>query len=350
MWEVGEEHPATEIYNDFGDGCTLGFFDPVMNDIYAVTAADPALFVAAEVESQELDGGLGRRVAVASDGAYRVLGAYDLDTDEACDIQQVNGEPLCLSPRMAYGYDHSSSPTCDVQDVAYAVSDPSCGDVRGIIQYVPTADPCLPTEQQLFELGTELDMAEVYRGTPGACAMVGDSGRRYFALGDPLAADAFPLLEPSERGAGRLRLISPTTPGGTPISPTTEQWHDTELDTQCTLWETTSGTRCVPFAETQQEDDTGVYADDACTERLLIKFTTGCNASPLPYIAPHPPLDMCGIPMFERLYELGPDHTGPVYTLNGSICFETTITDVTLYTRGPEVPLETFALVEEKGL
>jgi hypothetical protein len=350
VWEVQAPLTIVEAYSLDDGRCVPITYYPDEQDAFAAEPADLGLFVEAELSSEELDGGLGRRVALASDGAYHVLGGYDAVTDASCNVSDVNGTPRCLG-FVAEAFGYSTSPTCDVEDVAYTDVEPACGELSAVLQYTADADLCVDDyHHEFFELGAALEPAEIYEGSPTECAPVAAEPGRFFALGDPLSEDTFPHLGVAELGTGRLRKHALSTPGGVALSTDWHLWHrwrDTEREEDCVPQLTATGTRCLP---SRSESTGGWYADAACTEILLPIETPICDLPPYVRLTSATPAP-CSIHRTEHVHELGPEHIGPTYVRvggRGGPCTEVTLTDTAVYSMGAEIPLDAFALIEQR--
>src|SRR5690606_28045412 len=172
-YSVGEAVALTAVYvPDENGGCVLDAgFDPA-SEVYQLVQADPARFAEATVSSREADGGLGQRVATTADGAFKVIGSYNIARDERCTGNASGDDILCLRNHIPYGTGHSGAPSCDAADVASTPTDAACGEPQAVIKITQGEDACDPPTRTVHAVGDELDPGDVYSDETGTCEAV----------------------------------------------------------------------------------------------------------------------------------------------------------------------------------
>lgn len=351
-YTVGAVATLAEVYIDNGSGCVADTtFDDQTMTVHGLAAADQGVFAPATVSSVAIDNGLGRRVAASSDGAYRVLGAYNVARDEACSARAAGDATVCLSSHLATGLNHSTSASCATDDVAFASTDASCGEPQAVVKYsYPGDDLCQAPAITIHAVGDALDAADVYSDASGSCTAVGDSGMRYFEIGGQAAPGVLPELVWAEAGSGRLTLQRVASPDGALLG-TAGTFYDTERDESCSASATGNGTRCLPPMMMVTDAGTGYFADDQCTEQVILHTPGTCSTAPPTYLGVlSAPVDSCAASSVDAVYGVGAEHAGPVYQLVGDACMEGTFEGADFFALGTAVSLDTFAPLEESTL
>lgn len=349
-YTVGDTATLTEVYKSDGSGCVAdATFDDTTMTVHALTAADPSTFAAATITSVEVDDGLGQRVATAEDGAYRVLGAYNVARDEACRANTAGAGMVCLSENLAYGFNHSTSATCATQDVAYTETDASCGEPQAVLKRTyPNDDLCEVPNVTVHAVGDALDAGAVYSDASGTCVAANEPGSRFFEIGGEAADGVLPKLTLAEAGAGRLTIQHVSTAAGTLVATQNGTWQDTQREEACSSYATTDGTRCLPAMSLVLDTGTGYYADDQCSVQVLLAASTACASAPPAYVGVlATPVDSCASGALDAIYSLGAEHTGAVYQGDSTSCVQGTFENVAFYEIGAQITLDAFAPLEE---
>lgn len=346
---VGDVATLTEIYRQDGSGCVAdATFDDATMSVHELAAADAASFALATVSDVAIDGGLGQHVAMTEDGAYRVLGAFNVAREQACSAQPAGEGMVCLSSNLAYGLHHSSSATCDVQDVAYATTDASCGEPQAVVKYT-YADLCEAPTITVHAIGDAID-GDVYSDAGGTCAAADEPGSRFFEIGGEAADGVLPKLTFADAGTGRLTTQRVTSEEGKPIA-AVGTWHDTQRDEACSVYATADGARCLPAMSLVLDTGTGYFADDQCSVELVLAGASACASAPPAYVGVlAAPVESCATGAVDAIYSLGAEHTGPVYQGDSTSCVAGTFENVTFYEIGAQITLDAFAPLEEATL
>jgi hypothetical protein len=167
-----------------------------------------------------------------------------------------------------------------------------------------------PFTHDLFAVGAELDVSEVYIETDGGCALLADVSPdaglswRFYALGAPLPDDTFITIPARRGGTGRVQtegigsstawVLSPSFGYDTAIP-------DTSGTCECDLRSAADGTtRCVPGCF----DEAKYFENPGCTKPLA----SGAHDA-LPYV-------YLQAPAGQTFHEATTAYSGPVFELD----------------------------------
>lgn len=347
----GAATTATEIYfMDAAGNCVLDTsYDETNDSVYEVSAADNSQFAEATLEQIEADGGLGQLVAKTEDGAFQVLGAYNVAREENCSARTVGDSMLCLSSNVAQTASYTASDTCDEAAlVGFATTSDACGEPQAIIQYTDAADVCDPQTTTLHAVGDAVDAANVYTDAGGTCEATTETDYRYYEIGGEAMEGVVPAIVAATDGDGRLTATKLTTPDGAPVGQDGFTFMDTERDEVCRSTTTTDGVKCMPTIQTYPDTGTTFFADDQCTVQVISVPDTTCSAGPPAYIGyTEAPTNTCASTTVASVHAVGAEFTGTVYQDVLGSCTAGTFENITFYEVGAEVPLTSFVDLAE---
>ncbi len=350
-YTVGAASTATAVYFADASGSCVpdGTFDATVDSAFEIAAADEGLFAGATVTAVEVDGGLGQRVATADDGAFRVLGAYNLARDENCAGTDVGDETLCLSANLAYGGPNYSSASCAAQDIAYTVRGGECGEPQAVLKYTAAMDQCEPATVTVHAVGDSVDAAAVYTDASGACTLTTMTDLTYFEIGGEAMKGVLPTLAEASTGDGRLTFMTITTPDGAPVGQRTGPYMDTVRNEACSRITTAEGDKCIQSMPMYPDTGTGYFSDALCTVQVVNVATAVCAIEPPTQIGLFgAAAGTCASLSVETVFALGAEYTGAVYQDDGTgACVMGTYEGIDFYAFGAEIPLSEFADVQE---
>lgn len=345
-YTVGSASTATALYVDDGAGCVADVsFDALVDVAYEIAPADEAIFARGTVVDHPADGGIGQRVATTEDGAFQVLGAYNIAREEACGAMTLGDDTLCLSANLGYGTSNSSSASCTEQDVAYVTSPSECGEPQAVIKYTDATEQCEPPTQTLHALGDAIDAGDVYTDEGGTCMATTQTDYRFYEIGNEAGKGVVPTLTAATAGDGRLTLQLLTSAEGKPMGYAALSFMDTERDEVCGLASTTDGDKCLPAMPTVADTGTGFFSDDQCTVPVLNVSASVCAGEVPTMFATlaAPEVSTCAATQLASIHAVGAEHTGPVYQDALGTCTLGTYEGIDFYEVGAAVAFTEFA-------
>ena len=252
VWDVGAA-TSTVYRRDADDECVE------WTDVtgYRLQPRGVDDFVRGEVQRVEL-GGLARNELSADDGARMWMGPILTDSDEFCEIRDVDGSTRCVSYNRAF---HQSSlhtdASCTSADVLIDGSDAAC-DQPGI---------ALLQTGELVGVGEPLAAEALYVGNgPESCSEQTSPIDFPLHRVAPLDADDLPSAQILLEGDGRLQRRAPATSDGEVLGVTSPAWYDSEHGFACVGVDAGDTTVCRPSLTV---GDTDFFADSQCNEPLF---------------------------------------------------------------------------------
>ncbi len=260
VWERGR--PVATIYHLDGDGNCAPRPDA---EGYALEPVAATTFVRATRSLRAVDDALGRWEFEADDGSTQWVGPLVLDRQEFCNPIQVQGTTVCLDNRTAStGLDLHQDAACAGNDVAYAVGQHLCPEpprfARG-------------PEGELSTLTGPLDSGALWRGSEASsCVPLLDSDTSLdydtYAFETFKPSDA-PSVSLERHGRDRLRLQTPRSLEGPPVSGPLYPWFDDEFGVECRPSSDDFGPdRCIPGTQWS----TNFFSDSTCSTPLVRDF------------------------------------------------------------------------------
>ena len=341
-YTVQGDSTATATYLMDNGNCVAGpALDLATQSVHELAEADTTLFAEATITTPEVDSGLAQRVATTDDGAFQVLGAYNVARRENCGARTIGEDTLCLSGHLGIARDHSSSNTCDVNDIAITATLDVCGEPQAVVVGTPGADVCEPYTETLNAVGAEYT-ATVYTDATGTCMANTSSTVRYFEIGGEAMPGVVPALDEATLGEGRLTLQALQTPDGAPVGYATSIYTDATRGGACTARSTADGSKCMPTdLLTVADTGSGYFSDDQCTVELYAHTPITCQTDP-PTMFGRLSADVCGADI-ASLHTVGAAHTATVYIDNGACVASPAIPAIDFYEIGADVALSEFA-------
>lgn len=348
------DEPRARIYAA-GDalGPVSSWFQKVGSECVA-TAPFPDLAIweaGREIEPEELvelraaevprGGDLSAIYVEGDDGFRRVVRGRDLAHDTDCFASDTAAGARCVP---------ITGVSASLGGPAAHFADPGCSEPAGLNLAAPCGAPSALMRVSDSDQGTCVEdmtihrtgepVASAYESVDGVCTPVQAEGDpSFFRIGEAVSPSELPAVERVTQGSGRLVTVRWERNGGAVgLDPL---FRDTALGAGCRPALFEDGThRCLPERTEWVIPGQITFADDACTVPLASQQACGPVSEYAVYASQS---DLCSVGA--RVHELGPPHTGETYavSLDGA-CLPANPWG-SLRTLGPEVPLDTFAVL-----
>ncbi len=303
------------LFQDYGEYC--GGYRGLPTAVRPAELAPQADFAPLDGIREQLDDELALEIASSPDGAFLVLGAWDVARDESCAppfYPPLDGAHVC-SPAHEDGRDQNGNyaywaeGTCTVP--AIFLPNGCASRHTGPILNV-TKLACAERRSTLHERGAALpNLWETFGSNPDAECFEQSAGLPGVALGDEIPTSSMPALEELPR-PGDATLLVHDGRGGRSIG--RSEWRTAE-DVACTPRLATDGnTYCLSQTSTNTSPR---FADAACTEELIrVSPEVDCEL-PL-YVTSFEPVEACDPSRWPlaTIRPLGAIHEGVYYLLD----------------------------------
>lgn len=291
VFRRGDEVPATGLFVR-GTSCVQNFLQPGTAAFLLGEEVPPERLVkAARVVEPTLTGAPLHLVRLeAEDGASQPTSWESASTGEAC-------RPVTLADGRLHCVTSSTPSTTSFADAACTQPAAFVSACNPATTFAEVAGATCPPTYTVHKLGERLRAGYSNRYS-STCT--GLASEQYYAIGDPVSADAFPALQVIDDPSGRPRRRYRTSGG--PLVDT--GWFDAERGESCRPSPAGDKLRCRP-------DGLGlsaVFADSACTQHLYLGTRGIC-----------PPrfafsYDRAACPLRGLTFAVGPEYRGTVYS------------------------------------
>jgi hypothetical protein len=307
VYSLGAKLGTTE-YRKNGSSCTPQAVQSG-STLYAVGAEVGAASLArGTLQKASGSTGIGIDVLTTDDGArgsdvYRELAeGFDCRAEIASD-----GSTHCIPADYAYSSNEFSDSQCT--GAAYRVQQGCAPPKFGMSSQGPSQG--CAWDQVYQPLGAAVTAPYQLSGTTCSVETPTSGWQLYSSAGTSRSLLSFAAATASATSAGRLSRVTLTWPGG---KRTNGIYRDTQLDTECIVWETAAdgSRRCMPWTRYVY---VGTYFGDASCARPLALATLGCRSPKFALSF----FDSCG-PRRTRAYRVGSPHTGSVWTGGNGTC------------------------------
>jgi len=211
-------------------------------------------FVAATPTLEPRGGGLAVIALTAADGAHDLAELVDAERGP-CTLYDLTPETLtCVANLGVDGAEHGL-----FVDDACATSAPA------VYQACPDRQPGVVRVADGFHLPGAAIAGPVYDDRSGTCSANDDLVA--YALGPALDPVELPTIGRTELGTGRLRSRHLTDAHGRPIR--SAEFYDTVEQSECDVVMAAGALRCLPETVTQWDTPTTLFADPACSVRVI---------------------------------------------------------------------------------
>lgn len=202
-------------------------------------------------------GPLSRQELLAEDGTRQWSGPVITQTEEFCEVREVEGSGRCLTNNrgfLAQGLHTDSS--CTGNDVVRVISDASCD----MPQVAVDGDTVLG-------VGESLSGQTIYAGSGPRRCSESSADPSNLRRASAIDVDAFPEAHIELHGSGRLQHRIPVSPDGEQLGLAYPRWRDTELGFDCISSTADGGsTVCGPRSSLVHSD---WFSDATCTQPLF---------------------------------------------------------------------------------
>jgi hypothetical protein len=290
------------LFSSAGDNCVEQGVTGGTLHYFSFEQADPSAFLEGEMKIVETPTRLSVERFVAADGAFQTLGLADPSVNRECRVFGDEQSSFCVPAPAWSGRDYrAADDECSVPLSLSTCSEPL---------YVVDVDEA---DRRIFaKAGAEHDGA-VYGGV-NMCDLVTGEGP-FYAIGEPVAASAFPNVTSARRGSGRLSHIVYSDAAGTELTAGAPSGSrilsegglfDTDFDDTCSLRRYTDLEQyCVPDSVTTESPNNLYYTDSDCTEQVAVCGEQGCPRD-LAVLAGNGEGAECGVvPDFVKVLTLG---------------------------------------------
>ncbi len=321
VWRVDEAQPGPDtIYGWAEPGHCVVQDIPPSEPRYRLLDASAELLPMSE--STVADGALDFVFADGDDGSRALVAVVDHATGERCveagGPAVANDVDVCIPWRSEYvadGYFTSSDCSGEGRGSFTCYSTPCPAPSVGVLTEVSECE----TEITLFGLGAQ---TQGFYLSDGACEEAVFGPCVFYPVTTPIDPSAFPALQHSAVGEGRLQLDA-LNALGSPNIVAFGDFTDTDSGARCVPVELEGVTRCVP-TPASVNPGLSMFSDADCT----VPVAPGSEAdpcSPLPLVALHyqqpDGVIITGAPA-DAAYRVEGRATIPTYRLQGPTCVE----------------------------
>jgi hypothetical protein len=356
--EVGELITVPEVFYPGGTGDCVSSGPPPMGSTLRALGAEvpPETFVGANIVEQERGSELAARLLVADDGARELVGITDLRRGAPCAEWSFEGDDRRCAPtwiETAYAPGNLFTDATCIEPVGEIWQpNETCAPPAVVVSFTP-GQACTPGTSLMLHAGAEVPVSAVHAAhmdsgvsTCEPIVPVPQYSYGFYRPGEPVKASDYPALQTKTFGSGPITTKGIADASGEPLQNALQLY---EGETMCAVTLFSDGLRRCLHDVATFDDSWQLYADAACTRRVVEVYSGDCP-TPAPQLAAHYVATSCG-GSIASLHSIELFQGGTVYNLvaetNECAGFQVG-TGSSYYEVGPEVGNDAFATVTER--